>query len=249
MNKKKAAILATSVALLGAVGIGSTLAYFSDKTDTLQNTFTLGSGYKEGDLTLAESNVEQQENKDYTRIAGTTAEGHTYSNLMPGSHVFKDPTVTLDADIDSYLFIKISDMTEATNNGMILDNKTEAGDPIELDTNWTKITDDGSVEDPSTGYDGYYYYSGSGSDGIIEANPDTNPDVNSMLFDGLSVASDLDLPQNAEKLKKLQEEGVHITIKAAVVQADGIHETETQSELQVAFSAVKGMLDGTQVGQ
>ena len=244
MNKKKVAILATSVALLGAVGIGSTLAYFSDKTGTLNNTFTLGGDYEDGDLTLVESNVEQKANKDYEKIEGTTTTGNDYLNLMPGSHVYKDPTVTLDADIDSYLFIKVTGMDEAIQNGMILEEVTDAGTAIDLKTKWTKIADDGSVDEGNS-YNGYYFYNGSGADGIIEANPDTNPDVNSMLFDGLSVATDLDLPENAEKLAALQS-GVDIDFKAAVIQADGIHGSETQTPLQVAFSQVKGVLDAAE---
>ncbi len=52
MNKKKLVTTFGSLALVGVIGVGASLAYLSDKTNTLTNTFTIGSNI---DITLDEA--------------------------------------------------------------------------------------------------------------------------------------------------------------------------------------------------
>ena len=42
MNKKKLGVTLGSLALVGAIGFGATLAYLSDTAGTLTNTFVVG---------------------------------------------------------------------------------------------------------------------------------------------------------------------------------------------------------------
>lgn len=80
-KKKKIAILVTSLALVGAMLIGGTLAYFTDK-DEAQNVFTLGKVDGELEEPKWDENTENSEIK----------------NVQPGDKIVKDPTLTMAAD-------------------------------------------------------------------------------------------------------------------------------------------------------
>lgn len=85
MNKKL--ITAASIALAACVAIGGTIAYLTDKTDTITNTFTVGKVAIDLDETTGQS---------YKMIPGTTLD--------------KDPTVTVKADSeDSWVFVKVDE--------------------------------------------------------------------------------------------------------------------------------------------
>lgn len=92
MNGKTKKALATglcAVAIAGASVFG-TLAWLTDKTDPIQNTFTVGNV----DITLAETT------------------GPEYK-MIPGYTLEKDPTVTVKANSEkSYVFVKV----EKSNN-------------------------------------------------------------------------------------------------------------------------------------
>lgn len=80
-KKKKIAILVTSLVLVGAMLIGGTLAYFTDK-DEAQNVFTLGKVDGELDEPKWDDNNPDGEIK----------------NVQPGDKIVKDPTLTMADD-------------------------------------------------------------------------------------------------------------------------------------------------------
>lgn len=134
MTKKKLAILITSVALIAAVGIGGTLAYFTDK-DTKQNVITLGK--VDGSL------IEDSDD-------GTSTEnGFTYDKVKPGDELDKRPHVSLAADSeDAYVRmdvkVTITGLAEGTDAAAYA---AELKNNLDIDkTNWTE------------GSDGYFYY-------------------------------------------------------------------------------------------
>lgn len=88
MKKKTILVAAIAVMLVAALVVGGTLAYFTDKTEAKQNTFTVGSvGI---DLTETKWNA----NDDHT--------------LVPGAFYDKNPTITVDAGSqDAYVFLKL----------------------------------------------------------------------------------------------------------------------------------------------
>ena len=49
MTKKKLMMAGLSAGLVAVVGIGGTLAYLSDKSEVVTNTFTVGTGYIPGE--------------------------------------------------------------------------------------------------------------------------------------------------------------------------------------------------------
>lgn len=84
MKKRTMAFILAMVLVLGAT-IGGTIAWLTDKTDTVTNTFTAG----DIDITLAET---------------TSA-----YKMIPGCDIDKDPTVTVKAGSEAcWLFVKVA---------------------------------------------------------------------------------------------------------------------------------------------
>ncbi|MBE5857386.1 MAG: hypothetical protein E7296_07435 [Lachnospiraceae bacterium] len=91
--KKSLITMLVALVLVAAVGVGATLAYLSDKTGTVKNTFTIG----KVDIDLTEY-VDGEE----------SAEGFDYTRVLPGARLSKNPVATvLKGSEDCYLFVKV----------------------------------------------------------------------------------------------------------------------------------------------
>ena len=92
MKNKKLATLVASLALVAALGVGATLAYFTD-SDTALNTITMG----KVDIELDEPDWDE-DNPD-----------GEIDEIKPGQEIVKDPTITVKANSeDAYLRAKIT---------------------------------------------------------------------------------------------------------------------------------------------
>ena len=111
MNKKKLIPLLSAVALVAVIGVGSTLAYFTDN-DAANNVVTMG-----------HVNIELDEPE-----FSAENENNTIKNVVPNQTITKDPTITVEAGSEScYLRAKIeitelnaeqiADLLENTNIG------------------------------------------------------------------------------------------------------------------------------------
>lgn len=80
--KKKLMAIALAVCVVAVLAAGASLAYFTDKTEAANNTFTMGNVK----ITLDETDLTKDDDS-------RTAEGNTYTNLYPGMDMVKDPTV------------------------------------------------------------------------------------------------------------------------------------------------------------
>ena len=108
MNKKKLAAMVVSVALIGVIAIGATLAYFTD-TQSKQNVVTMGK--VDGELT------EPEWDKDNT-------DSHI-ENVKPGDTITKDPQVTMaDDSEDAYARFKVV-VTAASGSTITADKLSE----------------------------------------------------------------------------------------------------------------------------
>ena len=88
--KKKSFVMVLALVLVFAVAVGGVVAWLTDKTDPVKNTFTVG----DINITLTES--------------GTNDAGEKSYKMIPGSTLDKDPTVTVKAGSeDCYLFVKV----------------------------------------------------------------------------------------------------------------------------------------------
>lgn len=87
--KKKTLALVLALTLLVAGIVGGTLAWLTDQTDEVKNTFTVG------DINIG--------------LAETT----TDYKMVPGNTIAKDPTVTVKANSEAcWLFVKVTESTD-----------------------------------------------------------------------------------------------------------------------------------------
>lgn len=140
---KKKAIITTiaAVSLVAVVGIGSTLAYFTD-SDTEENTVTFGFV----DIELVEENFDTEDEEQDNRIY----------HIVPNTPIDKDPTIIAQAGSeDMYLRVRIDVGGALTDMPILEDADGEARDyvaelleGIDIDTEKWVYNED----------DGYYYY-------------------------------------------------------------------------------------------
>lgn len=126
MNKKKMVTTLGSLALVGAIGVGATLAYFSDTAGQIKNTFVMTEGL---DIALDESNQAGTDYKnDTTDTVKRTATGNDYLNVAPGQTLYKDPQVTvIKKKTPQWVFMSVLE----SENVKVQDYNREA---------WTEIT-------------------------------------------------------------------------------------------------------------
>ena len=157
MRKQKLATMVTCLALVGAVTIGGTLALLTANSNTVTNTFTVGNGYSSLALTLDEAPVSQVTSgaSNYGGYAATTdsrVEANSYTQLVKGTTLAKDPTFHLAAEQPtSWVVAKITGM-----------NASLPCTGIAADCNWYKIDAAAGTYTKVTAAsqitDGYYVY-------------------------------------------------------------------------------------------
>lgn len=135
MKKKRIAAIAASFALVGTIGIGATLAYFTDQ-QTATNTFTMG-----------HVDIELTEDQFTSKYPNKTIE-----HVTPGQIITKDPTITIaqksqNAYIRAKVVINSTSLTQAQCNELL---KMENGayKYLNIDLNTWKESN------------GYFYYIG-----------------------------------------------------------------------------------------
>lgn len=147
MNKKKVLAMVTALALVAVVGIGATLAYFTDKAD-IQNVITMG----HVDINLTENKVEKDADGEYVPVGETeiTEEGLTFEDVVPGQTVPKNPTITVEEDSEN-CYVRATVTVESQDI-----------DKDVLDLLTKKLTDQILTVDGSNwtynDKDGYFYY-------------------------------------------------------------------------------------------
>ncbi len=128
MKKKTLALLLALVLVFGAA-VGGTIAYLTDTTDPIANTFTVG----KVDITLTET-FNTDTNNDGTNDAWK-------AQLIPGTTYTKDPIVTVTNDSeDCWLFVKFEEIGNPTTYLNYTSNLTAAngwtqGDGTNIPTN------------------------------------------------------------------------------------------------------------------
>lgn len=143
MNKKKAITMLASITLVAVVGVGATLAYFTD-SENVSNVVTMG----HVDITLYETDVDATGNADEAVI---TEEGLTFENVMPGDVLAKDPSVKLnDGSSDAYIRVKMA-VVPTEDATLTEDDMQELSESIRTDVV-------GSGEWYYNAQEGYFYY-------------------------------------------------------------------------------------------
>lgn len=92
------------VLVVALASIGGTIAWLTDKTDEVKNTFTVGNI----NITLDEAKV-GDDGKALTGESAERVKANSYK-LVPGNTYDKDPTVTVKANSENcYLFVKFEE--------------------------------------------------------------------------------------------------------------------------------------------
>lgn len=129
MKNKKLKTMLLSLGLVGTIGVGATLAYFSDATDPVKNTFTVSKGIT--DLQLDELRVNSETHRPYYKDVRVT--GNEYKNIQPGEVLVKDPTVHINTTVPCYVFVSIenknSDVLNTNANLKFYVYADETGSP------------------------------------------------------------------------------------------------------------------------
>lgn len=185
MKKKQLMTMGVALGLTAALGIGGTLAILSQKTGVVTNTFTVGSGLKQTDITLDEKDIVNSRPGNDVR----TTTGNTYNNIEPASTLEKDPTVTISAEAaDCYAFIKVVGM-DAYKAAVGPDNVTFV--ESKLGTEWKKYNN-GSIDTSTPGtLDGVYVY--TGNDNLADKVSQGDEKFTSTIFDGIDLTANADL--------------------------------------------------------
>lgn len=133
MKKTKLLTTLGAVALIGAIGIGSTFAYLTSNTDVVTNSFSVG----KVEITLDE--------KDYDNPTGERVTENDYPNLLPTQTVDKDPTVHVQPQSEeSYVFMTVTG-AEYNATDKVLETRYITTDPIDAKWEYLGKNADGAL--------------------------------------------------------------------------------------------------------
>ncbi|SFB02974.1 SipW-cognate class signal peptide [Acetitomaculum ruminis DSM 5522] len=140
MKKRNFIKLFVALMVIAAIGVGSTLAYLSDRTEKLTNVFTVGNI----DLKLKESwTYQSPDHEGYTAYYGAHSfeanfeplpwnilpgyrnDGVDYNYLAPGHYILKDPTVFAKASAKSLIYVYLGNAEVADLNAGTIKLKTK----------------------------------------------------------------------------------------------------------------------------
>ncbi len=136
MKKRQLATLGLTLGLVGAVGVGGTMALLSAQSETVTNTFTVGKGLHDSDITLNEAKVDSETGKEI--VGAERVQTNEYKNLEQGVELDKDPTVSIkNTAADCYVFVKIDGLKDS--------NGTDPSKyyDVTIDKNWIAATTKG----------------------------------------------------------------------------------------------------------
>lgn len=132
--KKKLIAAVAALALVASVGAGATLAYLTDTTDAVVNTFTVGKVDIALDETVATIN---------SAVAVSDNDGYNFSHVQPGDIYTKKPVVTVANDSeDCYVFVKLTNANSYLTTNMNTDSTSTNGYWISVGDNtyrWSKV--------------------------------------------------------------------------------------------------------------
>ena len=225
MNKKKLVTMLVSLSLVAALGVGATLALFTDKTNTLTNTFVVGNGIE---VTIAE-NVPNTDTPDANDTMEVTEVGYDYNGYTLGTTQAKEPFLRVEKDsADCYLLMKVTGVDDleglkiGTKDSFLVNDFSEA----DKDGNkWVKTTDE-------PGKDGIYILVDSNENPYIVEQDAENGYTSPFLFKSVTLQ---DVDVTSDEYEKFQDELdkkdandklIHnITLVGCAIQADNAPNT------------------------
>ena len=153
MSKRKILLLASALVMVAVLGIGGTLAYFTDKDEEI-NTFTVGNV----DIDLTEPGWDPE-------LGGTGEE--EAKDVYPGEPLAKDPTIENIGKNPCFVRISVSNLDQFV---------AEYGENAMIGLRYQYV-DGYNTNDWVLHTDGYYYYTK-----VLAAGADTTPVFDSIVI-------------------------------------------------------------------
>lgn len=221
MKRKNMISMVTSLALVGVVAVGGTLALLTEKSNDVTNTFSVGNAYQEDALTLDEVAVKRDTGLDnYGGYVAnpdaipTRVQGNEYEGLVAKTTLEKDPTFHLVANSpDSWIVAKVTGIDDLKKQGVVIMGTTPAEEgvasvPLVDDYAWVKLNPGDGTTTPVTDYanltDGYYVFNEKVAGG---ASTDA-------LFTQMYVKSTVSRPVGAEPMELTSIEVTGVAVEA-----------------------------------
>lgn len=214
MKRNKVVKLMAVVALVGAVGVGGSLALLQAQSETVTNTFVVGKGLHENDINLDEAEVNPETGVAVNPEKRVTT--NTYKNLEQGIHVDKDPTVTIDTEAaNCYVFALVDGIKDSPYYD------------VTIDSNWIKA----DRTDLNSGNKQLYVYSTDGKTPAVVAGGLSGE--SGLVFNGVKIKDDAPLyVENGESEDFEKANLPQIVVKACAVQSTGIDYQEALSKVK-----------------
>lgn len=184
MKNKKAFKLIGALALVATVGVGATLAYLTDKSNIVKNSFTVGTGYVTDDDTDLAVWIDEKKigtpAKDELIVDGRTLVGNTYADVLAGDVLDKDPELNIAAgSVKSYGFIEVTGLDALKAINVTVNLNTTDWKKVDIATG--KVVDDVG----SKTLDGVYMYK-------TMLDPTTNIAKTNPLFTEVTIDENFD---------------------------------------------------------
>lgn len=236
MRKKNLLTMGLGLMLTMVVVVGGTLAWLSS-TDTITNTFTIGTGYKEDDDD--HQGIWLDEEKVGTTTGERTDEDQTYPDMLPGKTVTKDPTAHMvGGSVASYVFIKVEGADAL--DGLTTKDKEGVKD-IDCFTingwnsnDWEKV-----AGADNSNYDGYYVYCGEEADDYIvdvsEAEEGSDVVLPNAIFQTVTMNSNVETLPTDEQMEECK-----IKVSAYAVQVGEDMEAKYLDALEMIINENNG---------
>lgn len=196
MKRKNMISMVTSLALVGVVAVGGTLALLTQPSNTVNNIFTVGDGYVADEIKLDEDTVYQEVSganlggyKGNNVAVAQRVKTNTYANLVANTTLDKDPTFRIVEGAQSpksWFVAKVEGVTD--NAGMLSVSGVEADNGwyevsfSEGKYTYTPVTAGTQIKD-----DTYYIY-----DTAISAGGETDPLFTQLHVDAVTAGVDPD---------------------------------------------------------
>lgn len=258
MKRKNMISMVTSLALVGVVAVGGTLALLTSQSNDVTNTFTVGADYplnalkvREHDVTQLATGAWDSRDGDNWKVDSTGAyEGIQYTNLVGGTTVDKDPQFVLAEDSPkSWITCYIDGLNELRNyvtvsgvTGKDVDDENTTG----LKGDWYRYDPSGKtfaekyvlVESKDDIQDGaWYIFSEKVTGQGTELNNDSITDP---IFTQLTVNPDV-AKNNAAASSGAQLADGSITVMGVAVQVVNDELTNEQAWDQVMATAAEAV--------
>ena len=147
MKKKNVLTMAMSVALVGVIAVGGTMAYLTARDDAVTNSFQFVTGDADGKVITVE--LEEPKPTDIgtatIKEGGSADKGWEYENVVPGQTLEKKPNVTVTAYTPAYVYIKVEEGNVAIDDSTFNTAKWTALNGVE-DVYYHEVTADEITE-------------------------------------------------------------------------------------------------------